>query len=86
MGQQTAEVIQAAIASASGKSSSLWATLIGVFTLILTASGVFGEMQTSLNAIWKAEPKGTTISRLVRARAASLGLVPRWGFFLWYRS
>jgi uncharacterized BrkB/YihY/UPF0761 family membrane protein len=27
-------------------------------TLIVTASGVFGEMQTALNAIWKAEPKG----------------------------
>lgn len=82
MGQQTAEVIQAAIASASGKSSSLWATLIGVFTLILTASGVFGEMQTSLNAIWKAEPRGTTVSRLIRARAASLGLVAALGFLL----
>jgi membrane protein len=27
--------------------------------LLVTASGVFGEMQTALNAIWKAKPKGT---------------------------
>ena len=82
MGQQTADVIQSAIANASTKSSSIWATLIGIAALILTASGVFGEMQTALNAIWKAKPKGTTVSRLIRARAASLGLVAALGFLL----
>jgi membrane protein len=35
-----------------------------------------------LNAIWKAKPKGTTVSRLIRARAASLGLVVSLGFLL----
>jgi len=39
-------------------------------------------MQSALNAIWKAEPKGTTVSRLIRARAASLGLVAALGFLL----
>jgi len=48
----------------------------------MTASGVFGEMQSAMNAIWKAEPKGTTVSRLIRARAASLGLVAALGFLL----
>ncbi len=66
----------------SGKSSGIIATIIGIITLIVTASGVFGEMQTSLNAIWKAEPKGITVSRLIRARAASLGLVAALGFLL----
>ena len=82
MGQQTAEVLQAAIASASSKQSGIWATIIGIVTLIITASGVFGEMQTALNAIWKAKPTGTTVSRLIRARAASLGLVVSLGFLL----
>jgi len=39
-------------------------------------------MQTALNAIWKVEPRGSSISRLVRARAASLGLVGALGFLL----
>ena len=82
MGQQTAEVLQTAVASAASKSSSILATIIGIVTLIVTASGVFGEMQTSLNAIWKAKPKGTTVSRLIRARVASLGLVAALGFLL----
>jgi membrane protein len=82
MGRQTAEVLQSAVASAAGKSSGIIASIIGIVTLVVTASGVFGEMQTALNAIWKAKPKGMTVSRLIRARAASLGLVATLGFLL----
>ena len=81
MGQQGAEAIQAMIASASNKSSSVWATVIGLVTLLVTATGVFGEMQASLNAIWKATPKGG-VSAILRARAASLGLIAALGFLL----
>ena len=82
MGDQTAQLLQTAVASASKKSSGTLATLVGLLTLILTASGVFGEMQSALNAIWKAEPSGTAITRLIRARAVSLGLVAALGFLL----
>src|SRR5688572_28328259 len=82
MGAQAAEVLQSALASASGKSSGVVASVIGIVTLLATASGVFGEMQTALNRIWKAEPKSGTVSRLVRARAASIGLVAALGFLL----
>jgi membrane protein len=82
MGQQTVEVLQSAVASAAGKSSGILATFLGIITLFATASGVFGEMQSALNFIWKVHPTGTTVSRLVRARAASLGLVAALGFLL----
>jgi membrane protein len=82
MGQQTADVLQSAVASAGEKSAGVLATIIGIVTLIATASGVFGEMQSALNTIWKAKPEGTTVSRLIRARAASLGLVAALGFLL----
>ena len=39
-------------------------------------------MQAALNKVWKAEPKGSTAGRLVRARAKSLGLVAALGFLL----
>jgi hypothetical protein len=45
-------------------------------------AGVFGEMQTALDTIWKAEPAGDSISRLVRARIVSPGLVAALGFLL----
>src|ERR1700745_1463911 len=82
MGRQTAEVLQTAVANAASKSSGVVAAIIGIITLMVTASGVFGEMQTALNVIWKAKPEGTTVSRLIRARAARLGLVAALGFLL----
>ena len=82
MGRQTGDLLQGAIASAAGRLSGIIATIIGVGTLLATASGVFGEIQAALNAIWRVKPKGTTVSRLLRARAASLGLVAALGFLL----
>jgi membrane protein len=81
MGRESADLVQAAVQSA-GKSSGILASGVGAITLLVTASGVFGEMQSALNMIWKVQPQGTTISRLVRARAASLGLVAALGFLL----
>lgn len=82
MGDQAAELIQTTIASASNRSAGLWATVLGIVTLLVTASGVFVEMQSSLNAIWKAEPQGGSVSSFIKARAASLGLVATMGFLL----
>jgi membrane protein len=82
MGPQTAEILQSAVASAASKSSGTIATIVGVITLLVTASGVFAEMQSTLNAIWKAEPTAMTVSRLIRARAASLGLIAALGLLL----
>ena len=81
MGEEAAKAIQTMIASASDRKSGIWATVLGLVTLLITASGVFGEMQSALNAIWKAQPKGG-LSAMVRARAASLGLVATMGFLL----
>jgi membrane protein len=39
-------------------------------------------MQPALNAIWKIDSSGTPISRLIRARAASVGLVVSLGFLM----
>jgi membrane protein len=82
MGQQSADLLQSAIQSAAVKRTGVLASAIGIVTLVVTASGVFGQMQAALNAIWKVKPKGGTVSRLVRARIASMGLVASLGFLL----
>jgi membrane protein len=82
MGKQAADVLQAVIANASTTSSSIIATLAGIVMLIVTASGVFGEMQAALNTIWKTRSRESTLSRLIRARITSLGLVGALGFLL----
>ena len=82
MGEQSAQLIQSATANAANQTSGTWAAVIGLVTLLVTASGVFGEMQSALNVIWKAEPGESSISRLLWARAVSLGLVAALGFLL----
>ena len=82
MGHQGAAVLQDIVKNASNPSTGSIAGLIGIVTLLITASGTFGEIQSALNMIWRAKPEGTTVSRLVRARLVSLGLVATLGFLL----
>ncbi len=81
MGQQSAELIQSMIASAGKHGGGFWATLLGVGTLLITATSVFGELQAALNYIWKAEPQAG-LGAVIKARAAGLGLVASLGFLL----
>lgn len=69
------------------REGGVWATVVGAGALILTATGVFGEVQSALNVIWKAKDdkakeRRSTLGRLARARAASLGLVVTSGFLI----
>ena len=91
MGRESADLLQDVIKGASSATAGVFAAIAGVVTLILTASGVFGEIQSALNAFWRVDEEslteqkenlGTTISNLVRARAASIGLVAALGFLL----
>ncbi len=82
MGQQSAAFLQSAIGSAANHGSGVIATVVGIVSLIITASGVFGEMQAALNTIWQARLEGDTMLRLMRSRLTSLGLVVALGFLL----
>src|SRR3954468_21944964 len=57
MGPESADLFKTALASASSKSAGTWATIVGLITLLVTASGVFGEMQATLNTIWKMKAR-----------------------------
>jgi membrane protein len=81
IGKQSAEILQSMIQSASHKATEILATIIGIGTLLLTATGAFTEIQSALNAIWKAAPSAG-LSELVRARLVSLGLVATLGFLM----
>ena len=83
MGQQTAQALQGMVESAAKPREGTWATIIGLVVLFVAVSGVFGEVQSAMNAIWKAEPPQTsTLTRLMRARLVSMGLVVTAGFLL----
>ncbi len=82
MSRESLDVLRLAIRNAPGTSTGLLGSLVGLATLILTASGVFGEMEDALNVIWRAPQKGPVLMRLLRGRAVSLGLVIGLGFLL----
>ena len=82
MGQQSADLLQTAIIAVSDRNAGTIATLIGLVTLLFTASGVFSEMQAAMDAIWHAKPRHSTFIELLRVRLISLGLVAVLGFLL----
>ena len=83
MGRQTAEALQAMIESAAKPREGMLASIVGIVVLIVATTGVFGEVQAGLNSVWKASPPHrSTLSRLVRARLTSVGLVVTAGFLL----
>lgn len=82
MGQQSADLVQSMVQSASNTGSGLWATIFGIVILLITSTGVFGELQADLNAVWKAQASSDVVSGMVKTRALSLGLVAALGFLL----
>ena len=82
IGADSAKLIQGAIESAYYSGSNSFAIVLGAIILVLTVSGVFAELQSALNAIWKVEDRPFSILRLMRGRAASVGLVIGLGFLL----
>jgi membrane protein len=82
IGRDSATFVQDAIESASESGSDVWAIVLGAIVLVFTASGVFGELQTALNAIWNCKPKSFSWVRVIRGRIASLGLVVALGFLM----
>jgi membrane protein len=82
VGPDGATLVHVALNNTLVNRHGLWPNALGALLLVLTASGVFGEMQTALNAFWKAKPQAFTLWGLVRARLLSLGLVLALGFLL----
>jgi len=82
MGAEGAELVQATIRGAADRSGGAVTNTIGIVTLVIASSGVFGEMQSALNAIWRAQPGRGTLARFLRARLASLALVVLLGCML----
>jgi membrane protein len=70
------EVIQSIAQKASQTDKTVWATIIGVALALFGASGVFGQLQDSLNTIWgvKAKP-GAGIWGFIRSRFLSFAMV-----------
>ena len=58
IGAESAVAVQAMLRSASDTGSGIFATAVGIGTLIIAATAVLGELQSALNVIWKVPPSG----------------------------
>ena len=84
VGQQGAEAIQTMVANAGKQGSGgVLGTILGIVTILFGATGVFAQLQSSLNKIWNVEAKpGQGIWSFLRNRILSFGMVLGIGFLL----
>ncbi len=85
VGKDAAVQIQETIRNATLSSDGHLATIIGIATLVIGATSVFGEIQDSINLIWrlKAKPKkGKGWLKLIINRLLSFSIIISLGFLL----
>jgi membrane protein len=84
IGAQGANAVRQVIESSRGFGKGLWAVSVGVVTLIMGATAVFGELQYALNRIWdvEAKPDRGVIIALIVDRLRSFSIAICVGFLL----
>lgn len=81
--ESAAESIEDIIAKASEQKTSIIATIIGFVTLLLGSTGVFTELQTSLNQVWEVKVVAKKkLLKTIKNRVFSFGLVLSIGFLM----
>lgn len=84
MGTETADQIQGMILFSMRSKDSLWASILGLATILIGATGVFVQLQKTLNIIWEVEakPHKSGIWKLIRLRLFSFGMILSIAFVL----
>ena len=84
MGEEGAKAIEGLLTSVSEPKEGIVATVIGIFVLLLGATTVFGELQNSLDRIWRAPARkdASSLWRLLRSRLLSFGMILGMAFLL----
>jgi membrane protein len=86
MGPAGRELVTSILTTTSPQ-GSLLATVVGLVTLFIGATAVFGELQATMNLIWEVQPASTSgvwagIWAWLRARVFSLAIVFALAFLL----
>lgn len=84
VGPQGAEAIRTVLESSAGLGKGWWAITVGIVTLILGASVVFGELQSALNVVWnvKVEVRRGYVLDYLLDRLRSFSIAAGVGFLL----
>ena len=83
MGGDAAEQIQTMLQNSRQESSSTMALIVGIATLVFGATGVFSQLQKSLNDAWEVElDPDAGIKQTVLSRVTALGIILALAFLL----
>jgi membrane protein len=83
IGKNGTKAIGSALNATNPHTTGLVASIVAVVTLILTATGLFIELQSDLNTIWHVEQKpGQGIWGFIKLRLLSFAMVVGIGFLL----
>jgi membrane protein len=76
IGSEGGAVVKTILESNAREGANWWKAILGFAVVLFGASGVFAELQDSLNRIWDVEPKkGHAIRNLVKTRLLSFSMV-----------
>lgn len=82
VGNEGAEMMEMILAKTAAENVSLPSAIIGFVVLLIGASGVFGELQDSLNQIWGVSSKRHPVFIMVKERVFSFTMVFVMGFLM----
>ena len=83
IGNETALQIQEVLTKSTAEKSTVWGSIVGASILLLGATGVFVELQKTLNLIWNVKVKPQNgIWLIIKARLFSFGLILAIAFLL----
>lgn len=84
VGNDGAAAIQGLLKSVNKPSTSIVATIVGIGTLLIGATTVFGELQDALNRIWRAPALVDQggLWKLIRRRLLAFGMILTIGFLM----
>jgi membrane protein len=83
LGEQAGEGIETVLTHAKKPDDSALGSILGGVVLLFGASGVFGELQAAMNAIWRVKPKpGRGVWGAIKDRFFSFSMVIGVAFLL----
>ena len=82
IGEAGARAVQDMVEASRRPEAGILATLIGICTLFLGATGAFAELKSALNVVWDVPETGGGIKALLLGRLWSFAMVLAIGFLL----
>ena len=81
VGKQSAAAIQSMIKAATVHLKGIFASVIGIVSLIAGATGVLSELKSALNKIWRTQ-EHSDVKEIVKKNVVFLGMLLGMGFLL----